>query len=309
MNELLELKGLGEATLKKLDDAGISTLMALAVSNPAEVAVTAGISESIARKLIRQARDGLKLGFEKAKEFAKKRDLIKKIGIGCSGFDNILDGGFESGAITEVSGRDGTGKTQLAHLLVVRALKESPENKAIFLDTENTFRGDRIADFAIANELDPNEVMERIYVARAYNSDHQILLVDEIEKMLQKDDTFRVLVVDSLTSHFRAEYIGRGTLAGRQQLLNKHMHHLLRLADLYNLVVLCTNQVMSDPGQFYGDPIKPIGGNIVGHNATFRIYLRPGKAGSTYAKLVESPNLPQADCNFLITKNGFENVK
>lgn len=307
-SELNTLSGCGPATIDKLTDAGLGTLMSLAVSSPAEVSSAAGISESVARKLIKQAREGLKLGFEVAKDFARKRDKVQKIGTGCSNFDTILDGGFESGAITEVYGPFGSGKTQLAHLLVVRALIENPENKAIFLDTENTFRADRIKDFAKSNGLDPDNALERIFVARAYNSDHQILLADEIEKMLQTDNSYRVVVVDSLTSHFRAEYIGRGTLANRQQMLNKHMHQLLKLSDIYNMVVLVTNQVMSNPAQMFGDPIKPIGGHIVGHNSTFRIYLRPGKAGSTYAKLVDSPNLPQTDCNFNVTKEGFENV-
>lgn len=306
-SELLKISGVGDTTIEKLDAAGVSTIMSLAVSNPIEIATITGISESIARKIIKEARESLSLGFEKAKDFAKKRDKIKKISSGCSNFDSILDGGFESGCITEVYGQFGVGKSQLSHLLVVRALLEDKGNKAIFLDTENTFRPDRIKDFAVANGVDPDEALDRIYVTRAYNSEHQILLTDEIEKMLQKDNTFRIIVVDSLTSHFRAEYIGRGTLANRQQHLNQHMHKLSKLADLYNLVVLCTNQVSASPGAFFGDPTQPIGGHIVGHNSAFRIYMRPGKAKSIFAKLIDSPNLPQNECNFYITKNGFEN--
>jgi DNA repair protein RadA len=308
-SELESLSGLGPATLEKLESAGITTLMALAVTSPVEVSTVAGISEAVGRKLIQQARENLQLGFEKAKEYSKRRDKIKKIGTGCSNFDTMLDGGFESGAITEVFGQFGSGKTQLGHLLVVRALIEDKKNKAIFLDTENTFRPDRITDFANANGLDPEEAMDRIYVSRAYNCDHQMLLVDEIEKMLQADQSYRVIVVDSLTSHFRAEFIGRGMLADRQQKLNKHMHQLLKLADLYNMVVLVTNQVQSNPGTFYGDPTQPIGGHIVGHNSTFRIYLRPGKEASIHARLMDSPNLPNNDCNFWITKEGFVDEK
>ena len=304
-SEVSSLDGVGPTTAQKLEDSGLGTLMSLAVSSPTEIASVAGISETVARKLIKQARENLKLGFEKAKDFAKKRDKIKKISIGCKPFDTMLDGGLESGCITEVYGQYGAAKTQLAHLLVVKALMENKDNKAIFIDSENTFRDDRIKDFARANNLDEDDILDRIYVARAYNSDHQMLLVDEVEKLLQNDNSYRVIVVDSLTSHFRSEYIGRGTLANRQQKLNKHMHQLLKLADIYNLVVLVTNQVMSAPDSFYGDPTKPIGGHIVGHASTFRIYMRPGKAGSIYAKLVDSPNLPQSDCNFIVAKEGF----
>ena len=307
-SELLQIEGVGEGTVSKLSEAGISTLMALATCSPSDVASTAGMSEAAARKIIQAARESLKLGFEKASEFSKKRDKIKKISTGCKALDVVLGGGFESGAISEIYGQFGTGKTQLAHLLVVRALVEDPKNKAFMLDTENTFRKERIIDFAIANKLDPDDALNRIYVSRAYNSDHQMLLVDEIEKILQKDPTYRIIVVDSLTSHFRSEFSGRGELASRQQKLNTHMHQLLRLADLYNLVVLCSNQVMSNPGASYGDPTKPIGGHIVGHNSAFRIYFRPGKEGSTYFKLVDSPNLPNGEGNFIITKDGLEDV-
>jgi DNA repair protein RadA len=307
-NELSVISGLGPKTTEKLIEAGISTLMSLAVESPENLASVAGMSESAARKIIKNAREELKLGFEVAKEFSKKRDKIEKIGTGCENFDKILDGGLESGAITEVYGQFGCGKTQLSHLLVVRGLLENKDNKAIYIDTENTFRPDRIKDFAEANGLTPDEVMERIYVARAYNSDHQMLLIEEVEKILQKDNTYRVLVIDSLTSHFRAEYIGRGTLASRQQKLNKHMHQLLRIADLYNMVVLATNQVSASPGAFYGDPTTPIGGHIVGHNSTFRIYMRPGKAKCIHATLVDSPNLPRNEGDFYIRKEGFENV-
>lgn len=305
--ELSELKGVGAATLTKLEEAGVTTTMALATAPPAEVASVTGMSESVARKLIKQARENLNLGFEKAIEHAKKRSHIEKISTGCSAFDDMIQGGFESGTITQVYGQFGSGKTQLSHLLVVRALVEDPESKAIYIDTESTFREDRIKDFAESNGLDVDDVMNRIYVARAYNADHQELLAEEAEKLVQKDSSYRLLVVDSLTSHYRAEFIGRGTLASRQQKLNKHMHQLLKIADLYNLVVLVTNQVMAKPDSFYGDPTAAIGGHIAAHNSTFIIYMRPGKAGSRFAKLVDSPNMPNNDCNFYITKGGFEN--
>jgi len=310
MNEtkIIDLPGVGPSTVTKLTDAGLGTVMSIAVSSPQEISTVAGLSESVARKIIKNARDNLKLGFEKATDYAHRRDKIQKISTGCTNFDSIIDGGFESGAITEVYGQFGSGKTQLSHITVVRALLENKDNKAIYIDSENTFRADRIKDFATANGLDPEEALDRIYVARAYNSDHQMLLIDEVEKILQTDNSYRIIVVDSLTSHFRAEFIGRGTLATRQQKLNKHMHQLLKLADLYNMVVLVTNQVMAKPDSFFGDPTQAIGGHIVGHNSTFRIYMRPGKAGSIFAKLMDSPNLPNNDTNFMVTKEGFINV-
>lgn len=307
-DDLSTIDGIGPTTQEKLESAGLGTIMSLAVSSPAEISSVAGISETVARKIIKSARENLKLGFEIAKEYSKKRDKIKKISTGCTSFDEMLGGGFESGAITEVFGQMGTGKTQLSHLLVVRALLEDKNNKAIFVDSEATFRADRITDFANANGLDPEDALTRIYVSRAFNSDHQMLLIDEVEKMLQNDNTYRILVVDSLTSHFRSEFNGRGELAGRQQKLNRHMHQLLKIADMYNMVVLVSNQVQSDPGSFFGDPTKPVGGHIVGHASTFRIYLRPGKGGCVHAKLIDSPNLPIGEADFMLTKDGFEDA-
>jgi len=309
VSEIASVKGVGSTTLEKLETNGLKTYMAIATSSPTEISTICGLSENKARGIIKACREKVSLGFETARNYAKKRNKVKKIGTGCSNFDDVLGGGFESSTVTEVYGRTAAGKTQLSHLLVVRALLEDKDNKAIYIDSESTFRADRIKDFAEANGLDSDEVMDRIVIARSYNTDHQLLLVDELESILQKDNTFRILVVDSLTSHFRADFSGRGELAPRQQKLNKHLHQLLKLADLYNLVVVVTNQVQSDPGQFYGNPEKPIGGNILSHSVTSILYVRPAAKGTWSVKLVDSPNLPVADANYTITKDGFENVK
>ena len=172
-----------------------------------------------------------------------------------------------------------------------------------YIDTENTFRPDRIKQMAEAYELDPEEVLNKIHVARAYNSSHQMLLVDKA-KELAKEFPAKLLVVDSLTSQFRAEFIGRGALADRQQKLNKHMHDLLRWADLNNGAVIVTNQVSSKPDAFFGDPTRPIGGHIVGHTATFRLYLRKSKGGKRIARLIDSPHLPEGEAVFSVSEVG-----
>ena len=152
--------------------------------------------------------------------------------------------------------------------------------------------------------------LKHIKVARAYNSDHQVLLAEKVEDMLKdKESNIGLVIIDSLTSHFRAEFIGRGTLASRQQKLNKHMHTLLKIADTYNVLVYVTNQVMAKPDTFFGDPTQAIGGHVVAHSSTFRIYLRKGKKGSRVAKLVDSPNLPEGECNFMVNMEGLTDVK
>jgi len=123
-------------------------------------------------------------------------------------------------------------------------------------------------------------------------------------ELRDSDRPVRLFIIDSLTSHFRAEYAGRGTLAARQQKLNRHLHDLFKLADENNAVGLVTNQVLSNPAVFFGDPTKPIGGNIVGHTATFRIYLRKSKGGKRIARLVDSPNLPEGEAPFMVEEAG-----
>jgi DNA repair protein RadA len=197
--------------------------------------------------------------------------------------------------------------TQLCHQLAVNCTKPISEGgldgHTIIIDTEQTFRPERITQMSEASDLDPDEVLKKIHVARAFNSHHQMLLVDKALEMA-KEFPVRMIVVDSLTAHFRAEYIGRGALAERQQMLNKHMHDLLRFGDLHNTVIAVTNQVSAKPDAFFGDPTRPIGGHIVGHTATFRIYLRKSKGGKRIARLIDSPNLPEAEAVFMVSEGG-----
>ena len=147
-------------------------------------------------------------------------------------------------------------------------------------------------------------MLKNIFVARAFNSDHQILLIDKVSEMMKNGEPIKLIVVDSLTAHFRAEFAGRGQLADRQQKLNKYLHNLMKIAEQQNLAVYVTNQVMSNPGMMFGDPTTPIGGNIVGHASTYRIYLRRGKKGSRVAKLIDSPNLPDNETIFFVSTKG-----
>jgi len=307
-SELKQISGIGDKTCELLIENGFSTIMSIAVASPADIASATGLSENKARKLIRSAREKVSIGIEKANAYLMHKNQTYKISTGCKSFDDMLGGGFESGSVIEIHGSWSVGKTQIAHLMAVRALVDDPQAKSMFIDTENTFKEVRIRDFAEANNLDPDDALSRIMIGRAFSSDHQLLLLDEVENIIQKDGNYKILIVDSLTSHFRSEYSGRGELAVRQQKLNKHLHQLLKIADVYNMVVIVTNQVQTDPGTFYGNPEKPIGGNIVGHGVTSRIYMRHGKGGTVFAKLIDSPYLPQNECNFIITKGGLEDA-
>jgi DNA repair protein RadA len=305
-----DLPGVGAATAEKLRSSGYDTMIAVAVASPGELVELAGVTEAAARKMIQTARGTMKMGFVDGIELLKKRESIIKISSGCKALDKLLGGGFETSAITEAFGEFGSGKTQIAHILAVNSIKSDEDNYVVYIDTENTFRPERIIELCHGADIEPEKVLKHIKVARAYNSDHQMLLAEKAEDLIKNQGLkVKLIIVDSLTAHFRAEFIGRGTLAERQQKLNKHMHTLLKLADMYNLTVFVTNQVMSKPDVFFGDPTQAIGGHIVAHASTFRIYLRKGKKGSRVAKLIDSPNLPEGEAAFMVETGGLKDIK
>ena len=182
------------------------------------------------------------------------------------------------------------------------------DGACLWIDTENSFRPERITAIAEHLELNTEEVLKKIFVARCYNSDHQSLLGEKATDLV-KEKGIKLIIVDSLTAQFRAEFIGRGQLSDRQQKLNKHMHTLMKLAEMSNVAVLVTNQVMQNPGILFGDPTTPIGGEIVAHNSKTRIYLRKSKEDKRVAKLVDSPSLPDGEAIFRVTGHGIEDVE
>jgi len=304
--DIKDINGIGEITLTKLADAGIVDLMSLACTSIKELSQKTGLSESKARKLSLDARKLLDLGFINGEKIWDERNKVKHITTGMKSFDKMLGGkGIETGAITQVYSKFGMGKTNIAMLLAVTAQLEEPKG-VIYIDSESGFRPNRIEDFA--KGFGVKEPLKNIHYAKAHNFENQVLLVEEAEKLIA-NGCIKLLILDSLTSHIRGEYSGgMGMLAERQQKLNKHLHQLLKICDLYNVAVFVTNQVISSPGQFFGDSTLPTGGNIVAHLSTFIIYLRPGKAGSVVAKLMDSPDLPNSQCNYNIGKNKFEEI-
>jgi DNA repair protein RadA len=307
-DESLEsVPGIGEKTAEKLREAGFKELMSIAASSPGVLMAATGIGDDTAAKIIAEARKKLKMGFEPATEVLKKRQLIGKITTGSKALDGLLGGGVETQAITEMHGAFGSGKSQLALQLAVNVQlpkeKGGLAGKAIFIDTEATFRPERAQQIAQGAGLDPTKALQNIFVARAYNSDHQVILAEKSEEILNKEN-IRLIIVDSVTSAFRSEYAGRGTLADRQQKLNRHLHQLQKLADLHNLAIYLTNQVMARPDVLFGDPTTPIGGHILGHQATYRVYLRKSKGEKRIAKLIDSPNLPEGEVVFRVLPEG-----
>jgi len=304
------LPGVGPATAEKLVEAGFTDLMCIAVTSPQVLAETADIGVNAAVKIIAAARKTADIGgFETGDVIMEKRKLVGKLKTGSATLDELLGGGIETQAITEFYGEFGSGKTQIMHQLAVNTGKPVADGglggTSIYIDTENTFRPERIIQMAEGQGLDPDEALSKVRVARAYNSHHQMLLVEKASEIAKEYNT-RCLIVDSLTAHFRAEFVGRGALADRQQKLNKHLHDLQRFSDIFNAVAAVTNQVQSKPDAFFGDPTRPIGGHIVGHAATFRVYLRKSKGPRRIARLIDSPNLPEGEAVFSVLEEGIQ---
>ncbi|MBX4196452.1 DNA repair and recombination protein RadA [Candidatus Pacearchaeota archaeon] len=306
---LTDIPGIGPGIAAKLEAAGVYDLMGLAVMSPPSLSELAGIGEAVARKAIQAARGLLNLGFMDGMEFAKKREDVGYISTGSSNLNNLLGGkGVETRSMTEAYGAFGSGKTQLALTLAVNVQLPKEQGgingKAVYIDTEGTFRPARIRQIAEAMRASADKVLKNILVARAFNSDHQILLIDKINEMIKDGEPIKLVIIDSLTAHFRAEFAGRGQLADRQQKLNRYLHNLIRMAEQHNLAVYVTNQVMANPAMMFGDPTTAIGGNIVGHASTYRMYFRRGKQGSRVAKLIDSPNLPDNEAQFFVSEAG-----
>lgn len=309
--DISELPGVGEKTAEKLKKAGYVDMKALAVASPKELCEIASIGEGTAEKIISIARNSLDIGFESATKVLEKREAIGKVTTGSKALDDLLGGGVETQSITEVFGAYGSAKTQLAHQLAVNVqLPEERgglEGNVLYIDSENSFRPERIKQMAEALGLESEKVLERILVGRAYNSDHQMILVKKAGEIV-KEKNIKLIVVDSITGQFRTDYSGRGELSLRQQKLNRHLKDLQILAEIHNLVVFVTNQVMTNPGLLFGDPTTAIGGHVLHHATKTRVYLRRGKAGTRICRLVDSPHLPDGECLIRITEKGVEDV-
>jgi len=309
--KLTDIPGIGPGIAAKLEAAGVYDLMGLAVMSPSALSDLAGVGEAVARKAIQAARGMMNLGFMSGDEFAKKREDVGYITTGSENLNKLLGGrGIETRAMTEVFGAFGSGKSQLGFTLAVNVqlpLEQGGLNgKAVFIDTEGTFRPIRIRQISEGMGANSEKVLKNILVARAFNSDHQILLVDKINQMIKEGEPIKLVIIDSLTAHFRAEFAGRGELADRQQKLNKYLHNLMKMAEQHNIAVYLTNQVMANPGMMFGDPTTPVGGNILAHASTYRIYFRRGKAGSRVAKMVDAPSLPENETAFFLTEKGIK---
>ena len=308
----IEELGVSSTIINKLREAGYTTIESIAVATAQELSTIVGIPLATAQKLIAAAREALDIRFKTALELKKERMNIGKVTTGSKALDNLLGGGVETKTITEFFGEYGTGKTQLCHQLVVNVQlpveKGGLSARAVYIDSEGTFRWERIESMARAVGLDPDQIMENILYIRALNSDHQMAIVEELRTLIPKEN-IRLVALDSVTGHFRAEYPGRENLAIRQQKLNRHLHQLMQIAEIYNVAVIITNQVMARPDVFFGDPTVAVGGHVLYHTPGVRIQLRKSRGNKRIARVVDAPHLPEGEAVFIITDEGIRDAE
>ena len=305
----LQTQGINASDIAKLKQAGLCTVMSVLMCAKKDLINIKGITDQKVEKIYEAAQKIEKGGFCTGLQVVEKRKKIKKISTGSVALDTLLGGGIETQAITEAFGEFRTGKTQLANTLAVTAqlpvAKGGGSGKVVFIDTEATFRPERITKIAERYELNPNEVLENIIYARAFNVDTlNSLLLQAAAMML--DEPYSMLIIDSIMAPFRADYSGRGELAERQQVLNKVLNRLQKLSEQFNIAIYITNQVTADPGSTlaYGDPKKPVGGNILAHASTTRLYMKKSKGEQRICRIYDSPSLPESEAMFTLTEGG-----
>lgn len=309
IREVEDLPGIGPTSAEKLKNAGIDTLEKVAVASPHDLSELSGISVDTAKKAIVAAQDSTTINYETGQTISERRKVLGRITTGSKELDELIGGGVETNAITEAYGKFSSGKSQIGFQLSVNVQLPKKdgglEGNTLFIDTEGTFRPERITSMAKAAGMDPQQALENIIVVRATTTEQQILTVERANKLIQEKNV-KLIIVDSLTSLFRAEFMGRGALSERQQKLNSHIHKLQILADKFNIAVYITNQVMDNPGILFGDPTTPIGGNVLAHAAATRLYLRKSKEEKRIVRLVDSPSQPEGECVIHVSSDGIK---
>jgi DNA repair protein RadA len=315
--EIQDIEGIGPTTAKKLKEAGIVSVMDLAVTSSDELAVDLNTSKDSAASFIMAAQKLLRESNVLEKEFVtadtalEKRKSMLRCSSGSTALDELLLGGVETQAVTEFYGEFGSGKSQICHTLCATARQPITagglDGGIIYIDTEGTFRPERVEQIARARGLDPSQILKSVAVCKIYNSSHLELIIKDLGKYIN-DFKAKMVIIDSIISLHRAEYAGRGTLADRQQRLNNMLHKLVRLTEIYNIAIVITNQVQSSPDTFFGDPTKAAGGNVLGHASTYRIYLR--KSGENrVAKMIDSPYHPYSETRFTVNERGTDDLE
>eukprot|EP00636_Phaeomonas_parva_P015237 CAMPEP_0118854132 /NCGR_PEP_ID=MMETSP1163-20130328/2449_1 /TAXON_ID=124430 /ORGANISM="Phaeomonas parva, Strain CCMP2877" /LENGTH=365 /DNA_ID=CAMNT_0006786805 /DNA_START=266 /DNA_END=1364 /DNA_ORIENTATION=+ len=343
--EELQNSGIQVADINKLKEAKIFTCGSVLKTPKRELLQIRGITDAKVAKLLDSCRKVTGLSeFSTGLEMLHRQKKVIHVTTGSTALDEILGGGIESGSITEFYGEYRTGKTQLMHTLCVTSQLGLEQGggmgKVLYIDTEGNFRPQRIQQIADRFGLDAAETLDNVYVRRCHTHEEQMESVMLAQAILAEDGYFRTIIVDSVMALFRAEFLGRGQLSERQQLLSAHLRGLVMAAEEFNIAVVIINQVVRpnpnpdpDPLQvrtpnlvatptpimcqtanpdgmsMFGPQLKPIGGNIIAHASTTRVMLKKGRGDQRIAVVQDSPSMPEADATFRISGGGICDVE
>ncbi|GAA5808085.1 DNA repair protein RAD51 [Mucor flavus] len=312
----LEDHGIHSTDIAKLRSAGFYTVEAIAYAPRKTLLAIKGLSETKVDKILKEVDLLIDTGFTTAMEIQIRRGEMIYITTGSKDLDALLGGGVETGSITEIFGEFRTGKTQLCLTLAVACQlpisSGGAEGKCLYIDTEGTFRPNRIVSIAARFGLDVETCLNNIAYARAYNTDHQTALLVQASAMMS-ETRFGLLIVDSVIALYRTDFPGRGELSARQIHLARFLRSLQRIADEFGVAVVVTNQMLStvdgNASMFQADPKKPAGGNIMAHTCCTRLQLRKGRAENRICKIYDSPSLPESEATFSIMEDGIRDAQ
>ncbi|KAH6848674.1 Rad51-domain-containing protein [Alternaria alternata] len=313
--DAIQAHGIGAVDISKLKSNGYYTIASVHSATRRNLLKIKGFSEIKVDKV----KDAIAKcqpsggGFQTAHELGHLRKRVIKISTGSKALDAVLGGGFQTMSISEVFGEFRCGKTQLSHTMSVIAQLPKDmggaEGKVAYI---GTFRPERIAQIAERFGVDPETAQDNITYARAMNSEHQMELLNKVAEFFVSNE-YRLLIIDSIMALFRVDYTGRGELNERQQKLNQFLSKLTHVAEEFNVAVLLTNQVQSDPGASAlfasADGRKPIGGHILAHASATRILLRKGRGEERVAKIQDSPDMPEKEATYIITNGGINDAE
>lgn len=303
----VKFKGVGDEKLEKLKKARLNTVNAVAILTEIELVSYTGFTIELAQSIIQQARDIISPGFITAEDLSARQVQQELLHTGSKQFNRILGGGVRPQAITELIGEWGSSKTQICITMAVIAASQG-KNVAV-IDTEGTFLPERIDQVAKGRGYDPMDIKKKIRIARAYTAEHLHELTKHLPTLVSDFD-IKLIILDSIITHFRSEYLGLGNLAMRQQKLAEIIHALQRTSDGFGVPVVVTNQVQTKVGVLFGDPNQGAGGNIMGHGGTYRVMLRKGKEDKNtgnrtiLAQVIDASHLPEEKIRYMISEAG-----
>ena len=314
--DVTQLEGVGAATEKKLTAFGVTSLIDFCVRGSKEISEITGVAKGKTDQWVFQSQKILEENNMIRKtdmntiELMDYQDALPRLKTNCKEVDNLIGGGVIPECTYEVYGAFGSGKTQFCNTLTTEAIKD--EKNVVWIDCEDTFRPRRIVEILMAkgyveDKEEAKEYLNRITYFYTPNTEQLMGTINALSKTLQEKKP-RIVILDGSIGQFREEYLGRGTLSERQNQIARLMTHLKNISFYFKCTVVFTNQVQSDPAIMFGDPIKPIGGNIVGHASTYRIYFK--KSGKKrIARMVDSPEHPQTDAEFALNAKGIDDIE